>query len=149
MSRVGKNGASEPSGTGEQLNRQRLRRKRIIIGGLIIVGFVSGFIVGFNEADAWFTGSDSTWPVPLAIGLTVSYLAAIVGGGIAIGRHTDEFELATQYKAVAAASAGYMLIYPPWFVLWMADLVREPMHGILFLVFWASLALASLFYRFR
>ena len=149
MSRVGRNGASEPSGTGEQLNRQRLRRKRIIIIGLIIVGFGSGFIVGVTEADSFFTAEGSTWPAPLAIGLAVSYLAAVIGGGIAMGRHTDEFEMATQYKAVAAAAAGYMLIYPPWFVLWMADLVREPMHGILFLVFWVSLAFASLFYRFR
>ena len=149
MSRVGRNGASEPLGTGEQLDRQRLRRKRIIIGGVIVVGFFSGFIVGFTEAENLLTGAGSPWPAPLSIGLAVSYLAAIFGGGIALSRHTDEFELQAQYKAVAAAAAGYMIIYPPWFVLWMADLVREPMHGVLFLVFWVSLALASLFYRFR
>ena len=148
MSRVGRSGASEPVGTGEQLDRQRRRRKGIIIGGLVIVGFVGGFITGYTEAESLFTGP-RTWPAPMSIGLAIAYVAAVIGGGIAISRQTDEFELQAQYKAVAVAAASYMLIYPPWFLLWMADLVREPMHGVLFLLFWLSLALSSLFYRFR
>ena len=148
MSRTGERGGSDAAGAGEKLDRQRRRRKWIIIGGLAIIGFVGGFITGFTEADTMFSGPRA-WPAPLSIGLAVAYLATLLGGGIALARHTDEFELQAQYKAVAAAAAAYMLIYPPWFVLWMADLVREPMHGVLFLVFWLSLALASLFYRFR
>lgn len=148
MSRVGMDGASEPQGSGEQLEKARRRRKAVIIGGGVVVAFVGGFIVGFTEADSLFIGG-SAWPAPLSIGLACAYLALIVGGGLALSRQTDEFELQAQYKAVALAAAGYMLVYPPWFLLWMADLVREPMHGVLFLIFWASLALASLFYRFR
>jgi hypothetical protein len=149
MSRVRRSGASEPLGEGERLDRQRRFRKRIIIGGLIIIGFVGGFITGFTEAESLLEGGTGAWPPALSIGLACAYLAGMIGGGLAISRHTDEFELQTQYKAVAAAAAGYMLIYPPWFVLWMGNLVREPMHGVLFLIFWVSLALASLFYRFR
>lgn len=148
MIRVGRSGESEPFGEGERLDRQRRARKRVIIGGLIIVGFGGGFIVGFTEAEGLITG-ERNWPPALSIGLATAYLAAMIGGGLAIQRQTDEFELQAQYKAVAAAAAGYMMIYPPWFILWMANLVREPMHGVLFIIFWLSLALASLFYRFR
>lgn len=148
MSRVGRSGVSSPMGSGEQLDRQRRGRKRVIVGGIVAIGFFGGFIVGFNEAESLFTGP-RIWPAPFAIGLSLAYLAAIIGGGMALSRQTDEFEQQTQYKAVAVAAAAYLLIYPPWFLLWMADLVREPMHGILFLAFWVSLALASLFYRFR
>ena len=148
MSRVGTSGASEPAESGEQIDRQRRRRKGVIIGSIVAIGFAGGFIVGFNEAENLFTGPRS-WPAPFAIGLSLAYLAAIIGGGIALSHQTDEFEQQIQYKAVAVAAAAYLLIYPPWFLLWMADLVREPMHGILFLAFWVSLALASLFYRFR
>lgn len=148
MSKIGTSGVFEPAGSGEERDRQRQQRKRIILGGLILIGFVGGFITGYKEAESLFTGP-RIWPAPFAVGLALAYLAAIVGGGIALGRHTDEFEQQTQYKAVAVAAVAYLLIYPPWFLLWMADLVREPMHGVLFLVFWVSLALASLFYRFR
>ncbi|MGZ8997528.1 MAG: hypothetical protein ACXW2T_01595 [Allosphingosinicella sp.] len=133
---------------GEQRDRQRQRRKRIIIGGLIIIGFAGGFVTGFTQADSLFTGAQA-WPAPLSIGLAVAYVSMLLGGGYAMSRQTDEFELQTQYKAVAVAAAAYILIYPPWFLLWMADLVREPMHGALFIVFWGSLALSSLYYRFR
>ena len=148
MSRVGTNGASEPADSGEQIDRQRRRPKGIIIGPIVAIGFAGGFIVGFNEAESLFTGP-RIWPAPFAIGLSLAYLAAIIGGGIALSRQTDEFEQQIQYKSAAVAAAAYLLIYPPWFLLWMADLVREPMHGILFLAFWVSLASASLFYRFR
>ena len=148
MSRVGTSGGFESADSGERIDRQRRRRKGVIIGGLVVVGFVGGFIIGFTEAESLFTGP-RIWPAPFAIGLAFAYLAAILGGGIALSRQTDEFEQLTQYKAAAVAGAVYLVLYPPWFLLWMADLVREPMHGILFLIFWASLALASLFYRFR
>ena len=148
MSKMGTSGVFDHAGSGEERDRHRRRRKMIVIGGIVLIGFIGGFITGYTEAESLFTGP-RIWPAPFAIGLAFSYLAAIVGGGIALARHTDEFEQQTQYKAVAVAAAGYLLIYPPWFLLWMADLVREPMHGVLFLVFWVSLALASLFYRFR
>ena len=148
MSRARRTSAAESSGSGELLDRQRRRRKAIIIGGLIVVGFTGGFITGFSQADSLFSGP-RVWPAPLSIGLAVAYLATMIGGGIAISRQTDEFELQSQYKAVALAAVGYMIVYPVWFLLWMADLVREPMHGILFLLFWLTLAFSSLFYRFR
>jgi hypothetical protein len=148
MSRVGTIGVSEPADSGERLDKQRRRRKKVIVGAIVAIGFAGGVIVGYNEAQSLFSG-ERTWPAPFAVGLSLAYLAAIIGGGIALSRQTDEFEQQIQYKSAAIAAAAYLLIYPPWFLLWMADLVREPMHGILFLAFWVSLALASLFYRFR
>ena len=37
MSRVGTNGAFESADSGEQIDRQRRRRKGVIIGGLVVV----------------------------------------------------------------------------------------------------------------
>ena len=147
-SKVGRSGVFDSPDAGQRLEFARRRRKWVILGGLIVVGFAGGFISGFTQADNLFTGA-TAWPPALSIGLALAYLGAVIGGGIAIGRQSDEFELQTQYKAVAVAAAAYLLVYPPWFLLWMANLVREPIHCVLFLIFWGVLALASLFYRFR
>jgi hypothetical protein len=146
--KVGSPGVSERPISGEQLEQARRRRKAVIIGGLVVIGFAGGFITGFTEAKSLFSGERS-WPPGLSIGLACAYLAAVIGGGMAISRQTDEFEQQTQYKAVAVAALAYLLVYPPWFLLWMADLAREPIHWVLFLIFWVALALASIFYRFR
>lgn len=139
---------TEMRGTGEQIERDRRRRKFLIIGGILAISFVGGFIAGFTEVESFLEG-DRTWPPALSIGLAFAYIAALIGGGMALSRQTDEFEVQAQMKSASLAAAAYLFVYPPWFLLWMADLVREPMHGALFILFWAALALSSTFYRFR
>ena len=147
MMSMGRIGVSDRPG-GENAERARRNRKLQIIGGVFAVGMIVGFMIGYREAESLFDGSQA-WPPAMAIGIALSYLAAVIGGGIALSRHTDEFERMAQYKAVAVAALVYMLAYPVWFVLWMAALVPEPHHGLLFIAFWFTLAAASLFYRFR
>ncbi len=139
---------SDVRGHGEAIERTRRRRKYTIIGGAAAVGMTVGFMIGYTEAENFFQDM-SGWPPAMAIGIALSYLAAVIGGGVALARHTDEVELQTQYKAVAVAAMVYILIYPTWFALWMGGLVPEPMHSALFIAFWLSLAGASLFYQFR
>ena len=149
MMSMGSIGVSDRPG-GESAERARRKQKLVIVGGVFAVGMIVGFLVGFREAEADFLFDRSQpWPPAMAIGIAFSYLAAVIGGGIALSRHTDEYERMAQYKAVAFAALVYMLVYPVWFVLWMGALVPEPHHGLLFGAFWLSLVAASLFYRFR
>jgi hypothetical protein len=135
-------------GAGEELERAQRRRKKIIIGGLCLVGLVSGFLVGFHEGKSLFDGSTG-WPPALALGIAFSYLAAIVGGSLALARHMDEVEIQAQAKAGSVAGAVYIAVYPLWFALWKGGFVTEPVHWVLFLLFWVALALSSLYYRYR
>jgi hypothetical protein len=148
MRQAGKSGGSEPLGAGESQERRRRTRKAWIIGSAFAIGLVAGLLVGFQEGEDLFLHSDG-WPPALAVGIALSYLVVVIIGGIALGRQTDEVELQRQYKAVAVAALVYVLAYPIWFSLWMGGLVPEPMHAVLFIAFWASLAAAFLFYRFR
>ena len=150
MIKTGRIGVSNPHATGEARERARRGRRAVIFAGLFAVGLATGFFIGFREANDLFAGDGSDgWPPAMAIGISLSYLAAAIGGGIALSRQTDEFERLAQYKAVAFAALTYVLAYPVWFVLWMGNLAPEPMHAALFVLFWLGLAGASIFYRFR
>ena len=142
-----KPGVSEDQG--ERLERAQRNRKSAIFAGLMLVGGVIGFMVGMLDGDAMLSSSSEGWPPAVSIGIAVSYLASVIGGGIALSRQIDEVERLGQYQAVAAAALTYVLVYPVWFVLWMGNLVREPMHGVLFGLFWITLFIAFLYYRFR
>ncbi len=143
-------GVSDGDRTGEQLERRRRGRKAVIIGGIGVVGLVTGFFVGMHDVDTLISqGAIGAWPPAMAIGIALSFLAATIGGGLALARQTDEFERLAQYKAAAAAGLAYMLAYPVWFALWMGNLAPEPMHAVLFGLFWLTLLLALLFHKFR
>ena len=139
-------GVSEAAG--ERRERARRTRKAVLIGGIALVGAVSGFMIGYLDAESLIDPS-RTWPPAMAIGLAFAYLAAVLGGGLALARQTDELELSRQYKAIAAAAGLYVLAYPVWFFLWKGTLLPEPGHELLFILFWLGMAGASLFYRFR
>ena len=148
MMQARRSGVSEPHDFGEQQDRARRMRKAWVIGGAFAAGLGAGLAAGLQDGHEMFSPG-AGWPPAMAIGIALSYVVAVIGGGWALARHTDEFELQRQYKAVAVAALVYMLVYPVWFALWMGGLVGEPMHAILFGAFWLSLAAASLFYRFR
>lgn len=141
-------GVSEPLSEGERLEKARRMRKAWIIGGTFAMGLGAGFAVGVREAENLF-GAEAGWPPAMAIAIALSYVVAAIGGGFLLARQTDEVELIGQYKAAAIGALVYILSYPVWFALWMGDLVREPMHGVLFAAFWASTMLSFLYYRFR
>ena len=143
-------GVSDGGGSGERLERGRRSRKAVILGGIGLVGVATGFLAGLRDAGSMLTsGAIQSWPPAMAIGIALAFLAATIGGGLALGRQTDEYERLAQYKAAAAAGLVYMLAYPVWFALWMGDLAPEPMHAVLFGLFWLTLALALLFHKYR
>ena len=135
-------------GTGERLERARNSRKMLILAGLMGVGGLIGLAIAIGGGEALLR-TPGGWPPAVAIGIALVFVVATVGGGLALARQTDEVALQGQYKAVSFAAAGYALLYPVWYFLWMGGLVPEPMHGALFAIFWLSLAGASLYYRVR
>lgn len=134
-------------GEGEARERARLRRRSIIVVGLATVGFLLGLFAGRIEADP--SGENrGMWPV-LSIVFLLTYLAALLFGTVLLKRGQDELERQNNYKAATLAGAVYVILYPSWYLLWKGGYLPEPMHLILFAVFWLALALAGLYHRFR
>jgi hypothetical protein len=136
-------------GEGERLDSARRRRRWLLVGGLALVGILPGFYLGYREGAAAAGSQPLVWSPFLAALLAGLYLVAVVGGGLLLNKVTDEVERQNGYRAASFAGLALMLVYPVWFLLWKGGFAAEPVHWILFALFWLSLALASLFYRFR
>lgn len=140
---------SAPRGEGERYDAARRRKRWMIVAALAVAGFVPGLYLGYNDGAALAESRTAVWPPAISFGLVGLYLAAVIGGGLLLRSVTDEVERQNAYKAASFAGMALMLVYPVWFVLWRGGFVPEPIHWVLFLLFWLSLALASLYYRFR
>ena len=138
-----------PRGEGERRDSARRRKRWLIVGALAIVGVVPGFYLGYQDGAAMAQNRPAVWSPTFAAVMAGVYLFAVIGGGILLSRVTDELERQRGYKAVSFAGTALMLVYPTWYLLWRGGFVPEPVHWMLFLLFWLSLALASLYYRFR
>jgi hypothetical protein len=66
-----------------------------------------------------------------------------------MNRVMDEVDRQRGYKAASFAGTVLIVVYPAWYFLWRGGLVVEPIHWLLFGLFWLSLAFATLWYRFR
>jgi hypothetical protein len=126
----------------------RTRKRYAVIAVLFVAGLFTGFYVGSTDPQSLFN-RETSWDPMVSLLLTGVYLVAIVGGSLVLTGATDEVQRQAQYKAVAVAGGTYMILYPAWFMLWKGGHVPEPHHGVVFLVFWLSLAGASFWYRFR
>jgi hypothetical protein len=135
-------------GEGERLQRTQMRRHIAVKGTLFTLGLGSGVYLGYTLVR---TGLDlnAPWPPTIAILIAVLYVVAVLGGSLILDKSIDEVERHRGYKAVAAAGAAYMLVYPVWFLLWKAALVVEPIHWLLFIGFWLLLIASAVYYRFR
>lgn len=140
---------SVPRGEGERRDSARRRTRLAIIAALAVAGFIPGLYLGYNDGAAFFENRPSVWSPTFSVGLAVLYLVAVLGGGLLLRSVTDEVERQNGYKAASFAGMALMVVYPVWYLLWRGGFVAEPAHWMLFLIFWLSLALASLFYRFR
>ncbi|HYJ81925.1 MAG TPA: hypothetical protein VEW26_03655 [Allosphingosinicella sp.] len=140
---------SIPRGEGERRDSARRRARWLIVGGLALVGMAPGFYIGFQHGAAAAQSRAFIWSPALSMAMAALYLVAVIGGGTLLNRVTDELEKAQGYKAASFAGLALMIVYPTWFLLWKGGFVPEPVHWMLFILFWASLALATLFYRFR
>lgn len=140
---------SGPRGEGERRDSARRRTRLLIIAALAVAGFIPGLYLGYNDGAALAESRTAVWSPTLSLGLAILYLVAVIGGGLLLRNVTDEVERLNGYKAASFAGMALMVVYPVWYVLWRGGFVPEPVHWMLFLLFWLSLALASLFYRFR
>jgi hypothetical protein len=138
-----------PRGEGERREAAR-RRKRWLIGvALALAGVIPGFYMGYQEGEAMAQSRPFAWSPTVAATLAGLYLVSVFGGGVLLNSVIDEVERQRGYKAVSFAGTMLMLVYPTWFLLWRGGFVPEPVHWMLFVLFWLSLALASLWYRYR
>lgn len=135
-------------GEGERREADARRRRFLVLGCLFAAGLFSGFYIGHTDPASLFD-AEARWSPLVSLVLTGIFLAAMIGGSLALRGSMDELQRQTQYKAVSLAGAVYMLVYPSWFMLWKGGFVAEPAHGPLFILFWLSLATASVWYRFR
>ena len=135
-------------GEGEALERARTRRKYALIGAACLIGFVPGVYIGYTENDQLLQAGDK-WPPALALGLAIIYLLAVIGGALLLSRQTDELALHNQYRVVAVSASSYVLVYPPWYLLWKGGFVPEPMHLVLYVLFIVTGLAAMAWYRFR
>ena len=138
-----------PRGEGERREAARRRKRWLIVAALGVIGFVPGLYVGVQHGAAAAQSQPVVWSPTLAALLAGLYLVAVAGGAVLINTVMDEVERQRGYKAVSFAGAVLMVVYPIWFLLWRGGFVAEPVHWMLFVLFWLSLALASLWYRFR
>jgi hypothetical protein len=135
-------------GIGERRERAARLRRNAVIGILFVAGLVTGFYVGYQDGHARL-GLGGSWSPTLALVLVAIYLTAVVGGGLLLNGSFDEVDRQRGYKAASFAGAVYITVYPVWFLLWKGGLAAEPIHWVAFAIFWLSLALASIWYRFR
>lgn len=140
---------SAPRGEGERRDAARRRTRLLIVAALAVAGFIPGLYLGYNDGAALADSRPAVWSPTLSLGLVALYLVAVIGGGFLLRKVTDEVERQNGYKAASFAGMALMVVYPVWYLLWRGGFVPEPVHWMLFLLFWLSLALASLFYRFR
>lgn len=140
---------SMPRGEGERYEASRRRKRWAIVAALAVAGFVPGLYLGYNDGAALAESRSGIWSPALSLGLIGLYLGAVIGGHFLLRNVTDEVDRQNGYKAASFAGFTLMVVYPIWFLLWRGGFVPEPIHWMLFLLFWLSLALASLFYRFR
>jgi hypothetical protein len=138
-----------PRGEGERREAARRRTRWLIVAALALAGLVPGFYMGYQDGAAMAQSRPASWSPALAAAMAALYLVAVIGGGLLLSRVTDELERQRSYKSVSFAGTALMLVYPTWFLLWRGGFVPEPVHWVLFVLFWLSLALASLWYRFR
>ena len=134
--------------SGEELERASRRRRFAIVGALFALGMGAGAYGGWKLAE---TRADLTQPWSPTIRHIIAglYLAAMIFGSIALDKHLDEVERQVQYKAAAVAGGAYAVVYPTWFLLWKGGFVAEPIHWVLFILFWVALASSTLYYRNR
>jgi Na+-driven multidrug efflux pump len=136
-------------GEGERREAARQRRKWLIVSVLFALGLFTGFYMGYQDGAAAALGRPAAWSPTVAALLAAAYLAALLIGGILMNGVMDEEERQRAYRAVSFAGTVLIVVYPTWFLLWKGGFVTEPVHWVVFVLFWLSLALASLWYRFR
>jgi hypothetical protein len=126
------------------------RRKRwLIVAGLFAVGVIAGYSAGHYNSEPEAVPGAWAWSPTIAAILAGIYLMACIGGSFLLNAVLDEVDRQRGHKAMSFAGNVLIAVYPTWYMLWRGGLAVEPIHWMLFALFWLSLALATLWYRYR
>jgi hypothetical protein len=131
----------------EEAERARRRKWFAVLGVSMVAGFSTG--IGFAASESGEGFLEGRIPAPLAIGFAALYLIMMIFGTIAMKRVTDEVEVHNNLYGMAVGGSMVMLAYPPWWMLWRGDVVREPSHEALFLLLFLSAIAAYLWKKYR
>ncbi len=135
-------------GEGERLESASRKRRFWVLAGLFVAGVPCGGYLGYQLA-RHDNDLSAPWNPAIALAITAVFLLAVLVGSLFLAKQLDEVERANQSKAAAFAGSIYVLAYPTWFFLWKGGFVPEPIHWVLFVVFWVALTAASIYYRYR
>lgn len=134
-------------GEGEKLHAERRNKFWRILGGLVLLGFVTGLfsggVLGLTE------DGPRDWPswVPLAgtIGVALSALG-LVYGSWRFFTSVDEVEVADNLWGSLIGFYAYAILFPGWWALDRLGVTDEPNHWF---IFGASMIIAVLVYFYR
>ena len=136
-------------GEGERREAAMRRKRYLILGSIFAAGLVTGFYVGFKDAEGLFGGGGGVWSPAASLALAALYLIALIGGSLLLKDQMDEHDRQVSYKAASLGAVLMVGIYPPWFLLWKGGLAVEPSHLVLYIIFIFGMAGGMLWYRFR
>jgi hypothetical protein len=141
---------SAPRGEGERRESAQRRKRWLIVAGLLGTGIVAGYLTGHQSGGGTTAVlGPPNWPPAVAAALAAVYLLASVVGTFLMNAVLDEVDRQRGHKAMSFAGTALIIVYPTWFFLWRGGLAVEPIHWMLFAFFWLSMALATLWYRYR
>lgn len=134
-------------GEGERLHSERRKRFWRIMGGLLLLGFVTGMVGGFalRVSDAGTAG----WPAWAPLAGTVGVVLVAIGVAYGSWRFfidVDEVEVADNLWGSLFGFYFYAILFPSWWALYKLDQVREPNNWAIFI---SSMVAALLVYGYR
>lgn len=132
------------AGPDNRIDRQLKMTKLALFAAGLPCGAYLGWSLAANDLDL----SAPISPVA-ALAMIAVFLLANIAGWVSLSKVIDEVERQNSYKAAAFAGAAYLVGYPVWFLLWKGGFTGEPIHWLLFVLFWFSLASAAVYYRIR
>jgi hypothetical protein len=135
-------------GAGAAREEAERKRQTTLVGVCCGLGLAAGVYLGTQGADG-LMGISGPWDPALAVATAVVYVVALLAASHFLGAGMDEVKKSSLHKAGSFANSVFFFTYPVWFILWRGGIAPEPMHLVIFIGFWASLCLGSLYHRFR
>ena len=134
-------------GKGEQLHSERRKRFWRIMGGLLLLGFVTGIVAGFalRVSDT----SNANWPAWTSVAGTIGVVfvaLAVAYGSWRFFANVDEVEVADNLWGSLIGFYFYAILFPAWWALDKLGQAPEPNDWAVFL---SSMFVALAVYGYR
>ena len=140
-------GTTMQGGEGERLHAARRKRFWTILGGLLVIGMIGGFVGGFVTA---MNDSDSTVLSPSVIYLAaagVLLTAALTAyGSWKFFVSVDEVEVADNLWGSLIGFYAYAIMLPVWWAFAKLGLAHDPNQWV---IYGATFIIACLAYFYR